>query len=113
MEQQLREAQHVIAQFYQEGKELKRKIDERGSEEQTPQRKIDPMKEMSKDKYVMHKPETTILANTVSPMIRSLARKKSSEIEGLLAASKKPPTSPTKREKNIRWMNKKLREAQD
>jgi hypothetical protein len=56
MQQHLREAQHVIAQFYQERRELKRKLAERGSEEQTPQNKTDPMQEMSKGKEVMHKP---------------------------------------------------------
>jgi hypothetical protein len=48
LQQQLREAQHVIAQFYQENKELKRKLAERGSEEQTPQVKTDPKSETSK-----------------------------------------------------------------
>jgi chromosome segregation ATPase len=47
MKQQLREAHHVISQFYQERRELKRKLAERGSEEQTPNNKIDPMQEMS------------------------------------------------------------------
>jgi phage shock protein A len=36
MQQQLKEAQHVIAQFYQESRELKRKLAEKVSEEQTP-----------------------------------------------------------------------------
>jgi hypothetical protein len=56
MKQQLIEAQHVISQFYQESRELKRKLAERGSEEQTPQNKTDPMQEMSKGKEFMHKP---------------------------------------------------------
>jgi hypothetical protein len=78
MKQQLIEAQHVISQFYQESRELKRKLAERGSEEQTPQNNTDPMQEMSKGKEFMHKPETIVLAKPTSPLTISLARKKSS-----------------------------------
>jgi hypothetical protein len=53
MQQQLREAQHVIAQFYQESRELKRKLAEKDFEEQTPQNKAKPKNERSKGKEVM------------------------------------------------------------
>jgi hypothetical protein len=67
MQQQLKKSQHIIAQLYQENRELKRKLTEKTPEAQTPQSK----------------------------------------------ASQKSPTSSTRGEKNIKWMNKKLREAQD
>jgi hypothetical protein len=111
MQQQLREAQHVIAQFYQENRELKRKLAERGSEEQTPQVKTDPKSETSKG--ILQNPETTVVAKPTTPLTRSSARKNSPDIQGKQAASERPPTSPTEGEKNIRWLNKKLREAQD
>jgi hypothetical protein len=57
---------------------LKRKLAERGSEEQTPQNNTDPMQEMSKGKELMHKIETIVLAKPTSPLTISLARKKSS-----------------------------------
>jgi hypothetical protein len=101
----------VISQFYQESRELKRKIVERGSEEKTPQRKIDPMQEISNEKEVMQNPNTIVLAKPTNPLTRSSARKKSSKTQGQVAAREKPPTLPTEGEKNIRWMNKKLREA--
>jgi hypothetical protein len=47
------------------------------------------------------------------PLTRSSARKNSPDIQGKQATSERPPTSPTEGEKNIRWLNKKLREAQD
>jgi Ser-tRNA(Ala) deacylase AlaX len=106
MQQQIREAQHVIAQFYQESREMKRKLAERGSEEKTPQSKTYPMQEISKDKEVMHNPKTIVLAKPISPLTISSARKKSLETQAQLAASEKPPTSPTEGEKNIRWVNK-------
>ena len=78
MKQQLIEAQHVIYQFYEESRELKRKLAEGGSEEQMPQKNTDPMQEMLKGKEFMHKPETIVLSKPTSPLTRSLARKKSS-----------------------------------
>jgi hypothetical protein len=67
VKQQLKKDQHIIAQLYQENKELKRKLTERTLEAQTPQSK----------------------------------------------AGQRSPTSPTGGEKNIKWLKKKLREAQD
>jgi predicted RNase H-like nuclease (RuvC/YqgF family) len=40
MQQQLKKAQHIIAQFYQENRELKRKLKEKTLEEKTPQSKV-------------------------------------------------------------------------
>jgi hypothetical protein len=67
MQQQLKKVQHIIAQLYQENKELKKKLIEKTLEAQTPQSK----------------------------------------------ASHKSPTSSTEGERNIKWLKKKLREAQD
>jgi hypothetical protein len=57
--------------------------------------------------------ETTVVAKPTTPLKKSSARKNSPEIQGKLAASEIPPTSPTKGEKNIRWLNKQLREDED
>jgi hypothetical protein len=62
MQQQLREAQHVIAQFYQESRELKRKLAEKALEAQTPQIKADSRNEISKEKEVLQSPKTTVSA---------------------------------------------------
>jgi hypothetical protein len=67
MQQKLREAQHVIAQFYQENRELKRKLAEKFSEEKN---KAEPKIERSKWKEVMQSPETTILAKPTTPLTR-------------------------------------------
>jgi hypothetical protein len=113
MQQQLKKSQHIIAQLYQENRELKRKLTEKTLEAQTPQRKASPMQEMSKGRKIRKIPETTVAAKPTSPLTRSSARKSSPDIQGKQAASQKSPTSPTEGEKNIRWLNKQLREAQD
>jgi hypothetical protein len=66
MQQQLNKDQHIIAQLYQENRELKNKLTKKTHEAQTPQSK----------------------------------------------ASQKSPTPSTEGEKNIKWLNKKLREYQ-
>jgi chromosome segregation ATPase len=67
VKQQLKKSQHVIAQFYQENRELRRKLTE-----------IIPEAQASQSK-----------------------------------AGQRSPTSPTGGENNIKWLKKKLREAQD
>jgi len=106
MQQYLREAQHVIAQFYQENRELKRKLAEKDFEEQTTQNKEEPKNESSKGKEVMQIPETIVLAKPTSHLTRSSTRNKSPYIQSKLTTSERPPTSPTEGEKNIRWLNK-------
>jgi hypothetical protein len=113
IQKKLREAHHVISHFYQESREMKRKLVERGPKKQTPQNKTYPIQEISKGKEVMHNPETTVLAKPTSPMTISSARKKRLETRGQHAAGENPPTLPIEGEKRIRWLNKKLSEAQD
>jgi hypothetical protein len=67
MKQQLKQAQQVIAQLYQENRELKRQLTERIIE---------------------------------TPVLHS-------------RAGQLPPTSATTRERNVNWLKKQLREAQD
>jgi hypothetical protein len=98
MQQKLREAQHAIAQFYQENRGLKRKLGEKYFEEQN---KAESKNERSKGKEFMQSPETTVLSKPTTPMTRSSMRKNSLEIQGKLEASERPPTSPTEGEKNI------------
>jgi hypothetical protein len=112
MQQQLKKAQHIIAQFYQENRELKRKLTEKTLEEKTPQSKAGPMEEMSKGRKIRQSPKATIVSKSTSPLTRSSTRKSSPDIQGKQATSQKSPPSPTEGEKNIRWMNKQLREAQ-
>ena len=71
------------------------------------------MQEMSKGRKIRKSPKDTIVAKPTSPLTRSSARKTSPDIQGKQAASQKSPNSPTEGEKNIRWMNKQLREAQN
>jgi hypothetical protein len=68
---------------------------------------------MSKGKEVMQIPKTTVLTKPIAPLTRSSARKKSSYVQGQLAAIEKPHTSPAEGEKTVKWLNKQLREAQD
>jgi len=96
----------VIAQFYQENKELKRKLVGRGFEEQIPQRKAGPMQEISKGNEVKKSLETTVVSKPTSPMIRSSTGNNSPNIQGKKTTSQRPLTSPRKGEKNIRWLNK-------
>jgi hypothetical protein len=67
MKQQLKQAQQVISQFYQENRELKRQLTEN----------------------IIETPTSNSRAGQL------------------------PPTSPTAREKNVNWLKKQLREAQD
>jgi len=95
MKQLLREAHHVITNFCQENRELKRKLDENDSQEQTPQNKATPRNEISKGKEFMQSSETKVLANPTTPLTRSPTKKKSLKIHGKIEASARPPTSPT------------------
>jgi hypothetical protein len=113
MQQQLKEVQHVIAQFYQENRELKRKLAKKDYKEQTTQNKVEPKNERSKGKEVMKILETTVVSKPTTPLTRYSAKKNSPEIQTKLEASERPPTLPTEGEKNKRWTNKKLREAQN
>ena len=92
---------------------MKRKLAEKTNEEKTPHRKVVPMQEMSKGRKIRKSPKDTIVAKPTSPLTRSSTRKTSPDIQGKQAASQKSPNSPTEGEKNIRWMNKQLREAQN
>jgi hypothetical protein len=71
------------------------------------------MQEMSKGRKIRKIPETTVATKHTSPLTRSSVGKNSPYIQGKQATSERPPTSPTEGEKNIRWLNKQLREAQD
>jgi hypothetical protein len=113
MQQQLREAQHVITQFYQESRELKRKPAEKAPEAQTPQTKEDPKSEISKGKGVLQSPEIAITIKPSTPVTRSSARKKGADVQGQHAAMERPHTSPGEGEKTMKWLNKQLREAHD
>jgi hypothetical protein len=113
MQQQLREAHHVIAQFYQESRELKRKLAEKAPEAHTPQTKADPKNEISKGKGVLQSPKITVSVKPSTPVTRSSARKKSADVQGQPAAIERPHTSPGEGEKTVKWLNKQLREAHD
>jgi hypothetical protein len=93
--------------------ELKRKLTEKAHEEQIPQIKEIHVQEMSKGRKIMQSLETTVSTKPTSPLKRSSSRKSSTNIQGKKEASQKSPTSPIEGENNIRWLNKKLREAQD
>jgi hypothetical protein len=78
MKKKIRETHHVIAQFFQENREFKRKIAEKDFEEQTPQNKEKPKNERSKVKEAMQIPEITILSNPTKPLTRSSTKKNNS-----------------------------------
>jgi hypothetical protein len=68
---------------------------------------------MSKGRNIRKIPETTVASKPTLPLTRSSSKKSSPYIQGKQATSQKPPTSPTKGENTIKWLNKKLREAED
>jgi hypothetical protein len=111
MHQKLKKSQHVIAQFYKENRELKRKLPEKTPEAQALENKANPKSETSKGILKNH--ETTVVSKPTTPLTRSSARNNSPRTQGKQAGSERPPTSPTEGEKNVRWLNKQLREAQD
>jgi hypothetical protein len=113
MQNQLKEAQHVIAQFYQESRELKRKLAEKVPDVQTSPVKAFSKKEISKGREVMQIPKTTVLAKPTTPLTRSSAKKVSLDAQDQPVEIEKPHTSPGEGEKTIKWLNKQLREAQD
>jgi hypothetical protein len=128
LQDQLKEAQHVIAQSYYENREMKRKLAERVSNIQTPQDEIGLKKEStskvpegSKGKEIRKSPKTMEFTKPTTPLTRSSARKISSEYkpveethaQGQPVSIEKIHTSPGEGEKTVKWLNKQLREAQD
>jgi hypothetical protein len=95
---------------------------------QTPQDEIGSKKESilkvledSKEKESMQSPKTVDLIKPTPPLTRSLSRNitydyklvEETQAHGQLSSVEKIHTSPREGEKNVKWINKKLREDQD
>jgi hypothetical protein len=123
----LKESQHVITQSFHDNREMKRKLVEMVSNIQTPQDEIGLKKESvskvpegSKRKEIRKSPKNVDLTKLTAPLTRSSSKKISSDYrlavethaQAQPVSVEKIHTSPREGEKTIKWIKKKLREAQ-
>jgi hypothetical protein len=126
LQEQLKEAKHVIAQYFQYNRELKRKLVEKTPDMQTSEDALGPRRqsvpkvpEVLKGKEVKQSPKVVDLTKPTSPMTRSSAKRMSLDLKlAEIIPEKGQPvekthTSPGEGEKTVKWLNKQLREAQD